>query len=211
MKRQNTVLVGVAGASGSGTSFFCDKLRATLQNPSVLIISQDYYYKDHSDIPLDERHALNYDHPDAIDFELLIEQLEALKRGEAIAHPVYDFTQHNRKPNTSVTAGPAQVVIVDGILIYAVQACRALFDFKVYINTPLDLCFVRRLCRDIQERGRTVESVVQQYLKTVRPMLLEHVIPTQELADLVVEGVGTMQQGINESIQAIETCFDKME
>ena len=210
MKPQKTVLVGVAGASGSGKSFFCDKLRASVTNKSVIVLSQDYYYKDHSHIPLQQRHELNYDHPDAIDFKLLIEDLQALKQGRSITHPIYDFTVHNRKSNSAVVAGPAEVVIVDGILIYAVQECRAMFDYKVFIDTPLDLCLIRRMCRDIQERGRSIESVVQQYLKTVRPMLLENVIPTKHVADLVVEGVGTMQKGIHESIREINNKMEQL-
>lgn len=192
---QRTILVGVAGASGSGKSFFSHLLQSKLNDCRTLILSQDDYYKDHSHIPIAQRTRMNYDHPDAIDFDLLVEQLAALKAGKAIQHPLYDFTVHNRKSETR-SAGPADVVIMDGILIYVPQKCRDLFDFKVFVDTPPDICLVRRLRRDVEERGRTMESVLQQYLNTVRPMYKKYVAPTRGFADFIVRGVGDMQDDV---------------
>ena len=187
-------LVGIAGASGSGKSFFARLLRQKLRI-STLILSQDDYYKDRSDIPLRERETINYDHPNAVDFELLIEHLLELKKGRAIEQPLYDFSIHNRKENKE-KVGPAQVIFVDGILLYAVKECRLLFDVRVYVDTPLDICFIRRMQRDIKERGRSVESVVQQYMQTVRPMFLKFVQPNRDVADIVVKGIGDMKEDV---------------
>ncbi len=165
-------------------------------------MSQDDYYRDHSHISIMQRTRMNYDHPDAIDFDLLVEQLSTLKSGRAIQHPLYDFAVHNRKKETR-SAGPVDVVIVDGILIYVPQKCRDLFDFKVFVDTPPDICLVRRLRRDVQERGRTMESVLQQYLNTVRPMFEKYVAPTSRFADFVVEGVGDMLDDVERVQEAI--------
>ncbi|MBN1558826.1 uridine kinase [candidate division KSB1 bacterium] len=188
-------LVGVAGASGSGKSHFARLLQRTL-TPSALILSLDDYYKDRSDIPFIERQTINYDHPDALDFDLFIQHLRALKSGCEIEQPLYDFSVHNRR-DEKVKTGPAQVVIVDGILLYAVKNCRQLFDVRVYVDTPLDICFIRRLQRDIRERGRSVESVIQQYVQTVRPMFIEFVQPTLDYADVVVSGIGDMKNDVD--------------
>lgn len=192
-------LIGVAGASGSGKSYFANALRNSLECSS-LILSQDDYYKDRSDISLKERELINYDHPDSLDFDLLVEHLQRLKKRQAIEHPLYDFSVHNRKKQRA-RIEPADVIIVDGILLYAVKKCRDLFDVKVFVDTPLDLCFVRRLQRDIQERGRSAESVISQYLATVRPMYLQFVQPTIYRADLVVAGVGAMSDDVQHVIE----------
>ena len=192
MNKKKSIIVGIAGASGSGKSFFAQKLRNALRNRNVLILSQDFYYKDRSSIPLEERAHINYDHPNAIDFDLLAEHLRQLKSGKAIRHPQYDFTVHNRKKEW-VEAGPADVVLLDGILIYVPESLHSLIDFKVFIDTPMDVCFIRRLQRDTRERGRTMASVIEQYLKTVRPMYLKYVLPSKKVADLVIVGEGTME------------------
>lgn len=194
-------LIGIAGASGSGKSFFARLLFGALTAPAR-ILSLDDYYRDRSDIPLLERQAINYDHPDALDFELFIHHVKALKSGRPIQHPLYDFSIHNRKSDR-VTLDPAQVIIVDGILLYAVESCRQLFDVRVYVDTPLDICFIRRLQRDIRERGRSVESVIQQYVQTVRPMFIEFVQPTREDADIVVRGIGDMKEDVDRVIAKI--------
>jgi uridine kinase len=196
-----TLLVGLSGASGSGKSYFAERLKTRLTGQSVIILSQDFYYKEQSHTPFQERQLVNYDHPDAVDFELLIDHLAGLKQGLEIEHPLYDFSQHNRCPETR-SVGPAEIVIMDGILIYAVEACRRLFDYRIFVETPLDLCFIRRLRRDMRERGRSVDSVVEQYLKTVRPMFLEFVEPARQFADRVVNGDGDVSQDI-EGVRAI--------
>ena len=187
-------IIGIAGASGSGKSYFAHALREQLPVPSF-ILAQDNYYKDRSDISLQERQNINYDHPDAIDFDLLVSHLKELKNGYPIEQPQYDFSVHNRKAEKT-RVKPTPVILLDGILIYAVQACCDIIDYKVYVDTPLDICFIRRLQRDIRERGRSVQSVVEQYLSTVRPMFLQFVKPTQRVADLVARGMGDMQNDV---------------
>ena len=187
-------IVGIAGASGSGKSFFAHALQNQLP-VSNFILSQDNYYKDRSDIPLLQRQSINYDHPDAIDFALLVQHLITLKSGRAIEQPHYDFSVHNRTTQKTHVK-PTSVVLLDGILIYAVKACRDIIDYRVYVDTPLDICFIRRLQRDIRERGRSVQSVVEQYLGTVRPMFLQFVKPTMQHADLVAKGLGDMQSDV---------------
>ena len=199
-KKKSTFILGVAGASGSGKSFFADRIYSSLRSRNVIILSQDYYYKDLSSIPPKQRALYNFDHPDAIDFDLLIEHIKLLKKHQSIQHPIYDFTVHNRKKE-SVTAGPADIVIIDGILIYALPKIRDLFDFKVYIETPPDICFIRRLQRDTLERGRTMESVISQYLETVRPMYERFVLPTKNYSDLVTRGEGDMDKALQLVLQ----------
>lgn len=187
------MLIGVAGASGSGKTFFAGKLKEVFSPKSVCILSQDFYYKKNSHIPFAEREKINYDHPDAIDFDLLEDHLILLKNGRTIEHPVYDFRTHDRLEEKEA-AGPADIIILDGILIFAVEKLLDLFDYKVFVDTPMDICFIRRLQRDRQERGRTTDSVINQYLKTVRPMLLKFVLPSISNADLVIKGEGDVME-----------------
>jgi uridine kinase len=199
MRRENTaVLIGIAGASGSGKSFLADYLKSHLAGRSCIILSQDHYYRDRSDLVLEQRQQINYDHPDAIEFSLLINHLCCLRDRQAVEHPLYDFAIHNRKAATS-RIGPADVIIVDGILIFSVPEMLPLFNLKIFVETPIDICFIRRLQRDMAERGRTAESVVRQYEKTVRPMFLQYVHPSRQQADLILAGDGT-EEGKNRAI-----------
>ncbi len=193
--KASVFVIGIAGASGSGKSFFAEKIFSHVKQQGAILLSQDYYYKDLSHLHPRERENVNYDHPDAIDFPLLIKDIRKLKAYQAIEHPLYDFTVHNRKKET-VRTGPAHIVLLDGILIYAIEELRSLIDFKIYVDTPLDICFIRRLQRDTTVRGRSVESVISQYLQTVRPMFLKFVQPTKKLADFVVVGEGSMEAGL---------------
>lgn len=202
-RHKKTLVVGIAGASGSGKSFFADKLKKAMPGKRVLVLSQDYYYRERSDTALKDREQINYDHPGAIDFDLLIEHLNILKQQKTILHPVYDFAVHNRKKEW-VPAGPADIVLLDGILIYAVQALHTILDYKIYIDTPLDICFIRRLQRDTTVRGRTVDSVISQYLKTVRPMFLEFVLPGKKIADVVIVGQGSMNASLQHVLHEIQ-------
>ena len=190
-KEQTTVLVGIAGASGSGKTFLTKKIAANLTSFKVLHLLADHYYKDKTHLSMEERARCNYDHPDAIDFPLLVTHLQELRQGRSISHPVYDFTIHNRTTKT-ITVGPAQVILLDGILIFALPELREILHLKVFVDTPLDLCYIRRLQRDVRERGRSVDSIVQQYLNTVRPMFLQFVQPSKIFADLIVKGEGKM-------------------
>lgn len=196
------LLIGMAGASGSGKTYFAENLKKALSSQKVYILSQDYYYKDRSDISIKERTKINYDHPDAIDFDLLEEHLILLKNGRAVQHPVYDFKIHNRTEK-KVLVGPVDIILLDGILIYAVQRLLHLFDYKVYIDTPMDVCFIRRLQRDMQKRGRTTDSVIRQYLDTVRPMFLKFVLPSMSQAEYVIKGEGNVEEKVDFLIEKI--------
>ncbi|MDZ7315332.1 MAG: uridine kinase [candidate division KSB1 bacterium] len=201
--RIRPVLIGVAGASGAGKSYFTQALREKLRAEETGILSQDDYYHDQSHIPFSDRELVNYDHPQAVDFDLLIEHLKRLKAGEPIEHPRYDFSRHTRRRETGVLK-PKRAVIVDGILIFSVAACRELFDLRIFIDTPLDLCFIRRLQRDLIERGRSVESIVNQYLCTVRPMFLQFVETSRVFADRIFCGEGDMSAAVDETVRLVD-------
>ncbi len=179
------MIIGIAGASGSGKTLVAHTLYDKLGSDKVVIIQEDSYYKDLSHLPFEERVKFNFDHPDAFDHDLLITHLKKLREGESIEHPLYDYTTHSRRKETQ-RVGPHQIIIVEGILILAVPELRELLDIKIYIDTPADICFIRRLERDIKERGRTVENVIRQYLDTVRPMYLQFVEPSKRYADIII-------------------------
>lgn len=199
---EHPTIIGIAGGSGSGKTTLAKGV-ARACHRSSLILSQDFYYRDRSDLSLAQRQHINYDHPDAIEFDLLIDHLQRLRQRQAITHPLYDFSQHNRLPD-QVQAGPADLVVVDGILLFAVMEILPLFDIKVFIETSMDICFIRRLHRDTQERGRTIPSVIEQYLATVRPMYLQYVLPSRAHADLIVSG----EEEISLTIDKIMTRFN---
>ena len=181
----NTVILGIAGPSGSGKTTLARAIQGGLAPaPSVLIMHDDYYH-DLSDLPLAERAACNFDHPDALESERLIEHLGALRQGEAIYKPRYDFMRHTRTAEVELIA-PAPLVIVEGILILADDNLRQCLDVAVYMDTPPDICLARRVLRDVRERGRSLESVIDQYLTTVRPMLAEFVLPSRRHAQVLV-------------------------
>ena len=177
--------VGVAGGSGSGKTTVVEQIIQALGKANVTVLHQDAYYRDRSDLTRAQRQQINYDHPDALENELLIANLEALLRHEPVAMPRYDFTRHARLPQTT-RLEPASIIIVEGILVFQDARLRALMDLRVFVETDADVRFIRRLTRDIAERGRTLESVVKQYLETVRPMYLEFVEPSKRYADVII-------------------------
>ena len=179
------VLVGIAGGSGSGKSTLARALAGSFGPEQVQLVYQDMYYRDRPGVPLEERRQVNYDHPDAFDEQLLLAHLSALRAGEAIEQPVYDFATHARAART-VRVPPARVVILEGILVLALDPVRAALDLKLFVDTPDDIRFLRRLRRDVEERGRTIDSVIAQYLSTVRPMHHAFVEPSRRHADLIV-------------------------
>jgi len=189
------LIVGVAGGSGSGKTTLVREILKLLPGKSVAVIEQDAYYKDASHLSLEERRAINYDHPAALDNALLIRHVAELRRGRAIDRPVYDFTQYVRRPET-VRLEPADVIIVEGILILENRRLRELMDLKLFVDTDADIRFIRRLTRDIQERGRSLDSVVTQYLSTVRPMHLEFVEPSRRHADVIIPEGGHNEAAI---------------
>jgi uridine kinase len=179
------LVIGVAGGSGSGKTTVVRKIREALGDTRVPVLEHDRYYRDRNDLRLEERAALNYDHPDSLETDLLVRHVNELRAGRDIEAPVYDFARHARKAETeTIPAGSA--IIVEGILIYTDPSLRKLMDVKVFVDTDDDTRFIRRLQRDLAERGRTVESVIDQYLGTVKPMHLEFVEPSKRYADIII-------------------------
>ena len=183
------IFIGIAGASASGKSLLAgtiyQELKQELGDSALAIIKEDSYYREQGNLTIEERTEINYDHPNAFDHSLLCEHIEQLRQGKPVECPTYDYVHHNRADET-VTIAATPVVIIEGILLYHMEALRELFSLKLFIDTPLDICLARRIERDVNERGRTVESVLSQYQKTVRPMYREFVEPSKFYADLIV-------------------------
>ena len=178
------MIIGICGGTGSGKTTVSEKIREPLRD-RVIYLQHDYYYRDLTHLSLDDRRKVNYDHPDSLETSLLTEHLKTLKAGQAIERPDYDFTVHNRRAQT-VRIDPKPVIVVEGILIFESAELRSLMDLKVFVDTDADMRFIRRLRRDIVERGRTPHSVMDQYLATVRPMHLEFVEPSKRYADIII-------------------------
>jgi uridine kinase len=183
--RRGPLVIGVAGGTASGKTTVVARIVESLGRDQVTVIEHDRYYRDRSDLRLEERAALNFDHPDALETDLLVSHLKALRAGEAVQVPVYDFTLHTRRPVTE-TLHPRPAIIVEGILVFVDAALRDLMDIKVFVDTDPDIRFIRRLQRDVAERGRTMAAVIDQYLSTVRPMHLEFVEPSKRYADIII-------------------------
>ena len=179
------VIIGVAGGSGSGKTTVVRRIVQSLGPERVTLLEHDRYYYDRKDLRLEERAQLNYDHPDSLETDLLVEHVRALSRGENVELPTYDFAMYARRAATE-RAEPRRAIIVEGILIYTHAALRDLMSVKVFVDTDADTRFIRRLRRDVAERGRTMESVIEQYLSTVKPMHLDFVEPSKRYADLII-------------------------
>lgn len=180
----DTVIIGIAGGTGSGKSTFTNRLKAFFGD-QITVIYHDNYYRRHDDIPFEERKLINYDHPSALETDLLVQHLEELKAGRSIECPVYDFAKHNRS-NDVVVINPSRVIIVEGILILQDARLRELFDMKIYVDADADERILRRAMRDMKERGRDLDNIIEQYLTTVKPMHYMYVAPTRYLADIVI-------------------------
>lgn len=178
------IIIGIAGGPGSGKSTFTNRLRDRFGD-NITVIYHDNYYKRHDDIPFEERKKLNYDHPDALETDLLIEHIKRLRNGESIECPVYDYTVHNRSDKT-VRIDPRKIILIEGILLLADPRLRSLLDIKIYVEADADERILRRILRDVKERGRDIDNIVEQYLTTVKPMHYLYVEPTRATADIVI-------------------------
>lgn len=178
------MIIGIAGGTGSGKTTLTDRLKEYFGD-NVSILYHDNYYKAHNELTYEQRCLLNYDHPESFDTKLMLEHLRQLLQGQAISCPVYDFTAHNRSDKTTVIH-PAPVILVEGILLFESEALRSLMDIKVFVDTDADVRILRRILRDVKERGRSLDSVVQQYLTTVKPMHDRFVEPSKRFSDIIV-------------------------
>ncbi|MDD4850611.1 MAG: uridine kinase [Gemmiger sp.] len=199
-----TIVIGIAGGTGSGKTTLTRRLREHFGADEVSVINHDSYYKRHDELPYEQRCKLNYDHPDSFDTALLVEHLRQLRNGQAVAVPTYDYTIHNRSDRT-ITVTPAPVVIVEGILIFASPELCDLMDIKVFVDTDADVRILRRIVRDVKERGRTLDSVVSQYLTTVKPMHEQFVEPSKRKADLIVPEGGKNHVALDMLIKWVST------
>lgn len=188
---KDTIIIGIAGGTGSGKSTLINRIKEEFDD-QITILSHDFYYKQHNDIPFEERKKINYDHPNAFDTDVMIEHIKQLAKGNPIERPVYDFTIHNRIDET-VTVYPAKVIVVEGILIFENEELRNLCDIKVFIDTDADVRIIRRILRDVQERGRVLDNIVDQYLSTVKPMHEMFVEPSKKYADIIIPEGGFNQ------------------
>lgn len=199
----NTIVIGIAGGTGSGKSTLANKLLEKFGEEEVSILRHDNYYKVNDDLEFSEREKLNYDHPDAFESELLCKHLRELKEGKAIEMPVYDFTIHSRSDKI-VLVKPAPAIVVEGILIFSEPELRDLMDIKVFVDTDADVRVLRRIKRDVKKRERTLESVINQYLQTVKPMHEQFVEPSKRKADIIIPEGGKNAVALDMLVQRIK-------
>lgn len=204
------LVIGIAGGSGSGKTTVVNEITNRLKE-RVVVIPQDSYYKDSSDVPMEERLKINYDHPDAIDFDLLCEQLKELKKGNSVEQPVYSYITCSRSKTETITVNPAEVIIIEGILIFTCKKLREQMDVKIYVDADDDDRLMRVLSRDMLKKGRTLETVMERYQKTVKPMYLQFIEPSKRYADIIVPQGGLNKVAIDMISATIEKSLrDKM-
>jgi len=199
----NVIVIGVAGGTGSGKTTLVNRLKEEFNN-EVVTISHDHYYKSNDHLPLEERKKLNYDHPNAFDTALMVSHIKRIKNGESIDRPSYSFVEHTRTKET-VHITPAKVIIVEGILIFENKELLSLMDIKIFVDTDADVRLIRRLLRDVKERGRDLDSVINQYLTTVKPMHEEFVEPSKKNADVIIPEGGFNSVALSMIIDKIKT------
>lgn len=205
--KNDVIVIGIAGGTGSGKSTMIDLIKKEFDE-EITIISHDSYYRRHDDVPFEERKKLNYDHPDAFDTDLMIEHLKKLKAWENIECPVYDYTVHNRTDKT-IRLTPSKVVVAEGILIFESKELRDMCDIKIFIDTDADVRIVRRILRDVKDRGRSLESVIGQYLTTVKPMHEQFVEPSKKYADIIVPEGGYNKVALSMIIHRIKALLSE--
>lgn len=198
----DTILIGIAGGTGSGKTTLANRLVQSFGGDEVSILRHDNYYRRHDDMEYEERTKLNYDHPDAFDTELLCEHIRALKAGKSIRMPVYDYSLHNRSDRT-IEVKPAPVIVLEGILIFAEVSLCELMDIKVFVDTDADVRILRRIVRDVKHRGRSLDSVISQYLTTVKPMHEQFVEPSKRRADIIIPEGGENRVALDMLIQRV--------
>ncbi|EII2418355.1 uridine kinase [Staphylococcus pseudintermedius] len=203
-----TTIIGIAGGSGSGKTSVTNKIMNNLEGHSVALIEQDYYYKDQSHLTFEQRLKTNYDHPFAFDNDLLIQNLKSLQSGQSVEVPTYDYTNHTRSDKT-IAFQPKDVIIVEGIFALENEELRNMMDVKIYVDTDADLRILRRLVRDTKERGRKMESVIDQYLTVVRPMHNQFIEPTKKFADIIIPEGGSNKVAIDIMTTKIQALVRK--
>ncbi len=202
------LFIGITGGSGSGKTTIVNKIFSEVPERSIAIIEQDSYYKDQSHLSYEERCKTNYDHPFAFDTDLLIEHISSLKNGHAIEKPLYDYEIHNRKKETQLIE-PKEIIIIEGLLVFYDERIRDLLDIKIFVDTDADLRLIRRIIRDINHRARTLDSVIAQYINTVRPAHEQFIEPTKKYADIIVTEGGNNLVAIDLMVTKIKSCMDK--
>jgi len=206
--KDKPVVIGVAGGTGSGKTSVTRSIIQRFADKTILMVEQDYYYKDQSHLPFEERLQTNYDHPLAFDNDLLIEHLKQLIDQKSVEKPTYDYKIHTRSEET-IHVEPKEVIIVEGILVLEDERLRDLMDIKVFVDTDADVRIIRRMMRDINERGRTLDSVIEQYINVVRPMHLQFVEPTKRYADLIIPEGGQNHVAIDLMATKIQTVLNE--
>jgi len=206
MEHPDPLVIGIAGGSGSGKTTVAQGILQRVGPDRIAFIQHDSYYKDLSELPPTQRSEINFDHPNSLETELLIKHIASLRDGKSVEVPIYDFSTDSRT-NQTFTIQPRNVIIVEGILIFTEAALRKMLDVKIFVDTDPDLRFIRRLERDIAERGRSTESVIKQYLSTVRPMHLEFVEPSKRYADVIIPEGGFNSAALDMVVARIETLL----
>jgi uridine kinase len=204
------IVIGVAGGSGSGKTSVTKAIFDHFTEKSILMLEQDYYYKDQADVPMEERLQTNYDHPLAFDNDLLIEHIGNLLQYDTVKKPVYDYTLHTRSSQV-IEVEPKDVIIVEGILVLEDERLRNLMDIKLFVDTDADIRIIRRMLRDIKERGRTIDSVIEQYVTVVRPMHNQFIEPTKRYADIIIPEGGQNHVAIDLMVTKIQTILEQKE
>ncbi len=210
LTQKTPFVIGVAGGTGSGKTTVSRAIQDAVGRERIAYLQHDNYYNDHSHLPPEERGKLNYDHPDSLDTQFMVEQLQQLRNNQAIAMPMYNFATHSRLADTQHVE-PAKIILVEGILIFAERSLRKLMDMRIFVDTDADLRFIRRLKRDMDERGRSLDSIVNQYLATVRPMHMEFVEPSKRYADIIVPAGGHNRVAMEMIVSRIHTLLEAHE
>ncbi|WP_102346727.1 uridine kinase [Bacillus sp. Marseille-P3661] len=204
------IVIGIAGGSGSGKTSVTRAIYEKFSNQDIVVIEQDYYYKDQSHLPFEERLSTNYDHPLAFDNDLLIDHVQQLCNYKSIEKPVYDYQLHTRS-NETILVNPTNVIILEGILILEDERLRSLMDMKLFVDTDADIRIIRRILRDIKERGRKIDAVIEQYVSVVRPMHMQFIEPTKRYADIIVPEGGQNNVAIDLMATKIQTILEEKE